>query len=123
MANRNEFSRTDRIRKAIIREFSDILTHEIKEPILVNQLISVTDVEVSGDMRHAKVFVSIMGDEALQNDIMDVLLANRPRIRSALGQRIRLRYTPEIGVFLDNSLERGTRITQLLNQISRGEEI
>jgi ribosome-binding factor A len=121
MANRNDFSRTDRIRKAIIREFSDILAHEIKDPILVNQLISVTDVEVSGDMRHAKVFVSIMGEEELQKQIMEVLLENRPKIRSAIGQRIRLRYTPEIDVKLDNSLERGTRITQLLNQISRGE--
>jgi len=121
MANRNEFSRTDRIRKAIIREFSDILKHEIKDPILVNQLISVTDVEVSGDMRHAKVFVSIMGEESLQQDIMTVLLENKPKIRSAIGQRIRLRYTPEIDIKLDNSLERGTRITQLLNQISRGE--
>ena len=121
MANRNEFSRSDRVRKAIIREFSDILSHEIKDPILVNQLISVTDVEVSADMRHAKVFVSIMGEEELQKEIMQVLLENRPKIRYALGQRIRLRHTPEIGVYLDNSLERGTRITQLLNQISRGE--
>jgi ribosome-binding factor A len=121
MANRNEFSRSDRIRKAIIREFSDILTHEIKDPKLVNQLISVTDVEVSGDLRHAKVFVSIMGEEALQNEIMEVLQENTPKIRSAIGQRIRLRYTPEIDVRLDNSLERGSRVTQLLNQISRGE--
>jgi len=121
MANRNEFSRTDRIRKAIIREFSDILKHEIKDPILANQLISVTDVEVSGDMRHSKVFVSIMAEESLQQDIMAVLLENKSKIRSAIGQRIRLRYTPEIDIKLDNSLERGTRITQLLNQISRGE--
>ncbi len=121
MANRNDFSRTDRVRKAIIREFSDILTHDVKDPKLVNQLISVTDVEVSGDMRHAKVFVSIMGEESLQNEIMDVLKENTPKIRSAIGQRIRLRYTPEIDVRLDNSLERGSRVTQLLNQISRGE--
>jgi ribosome-binding factor A len=121
MANRNEFNRTDRIRKAIMREFSDILANEIKEPVLVNQLISVTDVEVSGDMRHAKVFVSIMGDETLQDNIMEVLLAHRPKIRSLLGQRIQLRYTPEIDIKLDNSLERGSRITQLLNQISQGE--
>jgi len=121
MANRNEFNRTDRIRKAIMREFSDILANEIKEPVLVNQLISVTDVEVSGDMRHAKVFVSIMGDETLQDNIMEVLLTHRPKIRSLLGQRIQLRYTPEIDIKLDNSLERGSRITQLLNQISQGE--
>src|SRR4051812_11838252 len=112
MANRNEFSRTDRVRKAVIREFSDILTHEVKDPKLVNQLISVTDVEVSGDMRHAKVFVSIMGEESLHNELMDVLKENTPKIRSALGQRIRLRYTPEIDIRLDNSLERGARVTQ-----------
>ena len=104
-----------------MREFSDILANEIKEPVLVNQLISVTDVEVSGDMRHAKVFVSIMGDETLQDNIMEVLLTHRPKIRSLLGQRIQLRYTPEIDIKLDNSLERGSRITQLLNQISQGE--
>jgi len=121
MANRNDFNRSDRIRKAVIREFSDILTHEVKDPKLVNQLISVTDVDVSGDLRHAKVFVSIMGDETLQAEIMEVLQENTPKIRSAIGQRIRLRYTPEIDIRLDNSLERGARVTQLLNQISRGE--
>lgn len=123
MANRNDYSRTDRIRKAIIREFSDILAHEIKDPVLVNQLISVTDVEVSGDMRHAKVFVSVMAEESVQKEVMAVLTENRPKIRTAIGQRIRLRHTPEIDVKLDNSLERGSRITQVLNQISRGEDI
>lgn len=121
MANRQDFSRSDRIRKAIIREFSDIVAHEIKEPRLVNQVISVTDAEVSGDLRHAKVFVSIMADEAIQKEIMEILEESLPKIRHALGQRIRLRYTPELDVRLDNSLERGSRVTQLLNQISRGE--
>lgn len=121
MANRHEFSRADRVRKAIIREFSDVLVNEIKEPRLVNHLISVTDVEVSGDLRHAKVFVSVMGDEATQKEVMDILKECAPKFRYELGQRIRLRYTPEIDIRLDDSLERGTRITQLLNQISRGE--
>jgi len=121
MANRHEFSRADRVRKAIIREFSDVLVNEIKEPRLVNHLISVTDVEVSGDLRHAKVFVSVMGDEATQKEVMDILKECAPKFRYELGQHIRLRYTPEIDIRLDDSLERGTRITQLLNQISRGE--
>ncbi|HEY9685803.1 MAG TPA: 30S ribosome-binding factor RbfA [Coleofasciculaceae cyanobacterium] len=121
MANRNDFSRTDRIRKAIIREFSDILSTEVKEPRLANQLISVTDVEVTGDLRHARIFVSVMGDEALQTEIMEILQENAPKIRYGLGQRIRLRYTPEVDIKLDTSLERGSRVTQLLNQISRGE--
>lgn len=121
MANRNDFSRADKVRKAVIREFSDILTHEVKDPALVNQLISVTDVEVSGDLRHARVFVSVMGEESVQEEVMRILQEHTPKIRSALGQRIRLRYTPEIDIRLDNSLERGARVTQLLNQISRGE--
>lgn len=121
MANRSDFSRADKVRKAVIREFSDILNTEVKDPALVNQLISVTDAEVSGDLRHARVFVSVMGDEDTQNAVMAVLQEQTPKIRSAIGQRIRLRYTPEIEVRLDNSLERGARVTQLLNQISRGE--
>lgn len=121
MANRQDFSRADRIRKAITREFSDIIRHEIQEPALVNQVISVTDVDVSGDLRHAKIFISVLGDEAKQEEVMGILQENLPRIRQAIGQRIRLRYTPELQLALDNSLERGSRVTQLLNQISRGE--
>lgn len=121
MANRHEFSRADRVRKAVIREFSDILANEIKEPRLINHLISVTDAEVSGDLRHAKVFVSVMGDEATQQEVMGILKESESKFRYEIGQRIRLRYTPEIDIRLDDSLERGTRVTQLLNQISRGE--
>jgi ribosome-binding factor A len=121
MANRQDFSRADRVRKAMIREVSDILAHEIKAPELADKLISVTDVEVSGDLRHAKVFVSIMADEETQQQVLTILQEAAPKIRYEVGQRIRLRYTPEVAVHLDNSLERGSRVTQLLNQISRGE--
>lgn len=123
MANRQEFNRADRIRKAVIREFSDILSREIKDPRLADTLISVTDVEISGDLRHARIFVSIMADEDAQQEIMDILHEYAPKIRSELGQRIRLRYTPEVDIRLDTSLERGARVTQLLNRIGRGEDI
>jgi ribosome-binding factor A len=123
MANRPEFNRTDRIRKAVIREFSDILSRTVKEPRLADLLISVTDVEISGDLRHARIFVSIMADEETQQDVMDILHENAPKIRSELGQRIRLRYTPEVDIRLDTSLERGARVTQLLNKIGRGEDV
>lgn len=121
MPNRSEFNRRDRVRKAIIREFSDVLMHEIKEPLLMNQVISVTDAEVSGDMQHVKVFVSILAEPSLQNEIMALLKENTSRIRMAIGQRIRLRHTPEIDIRLDQSLERGSRVTQLLHQISTEE--
>lgn len=104
-----------------MREVSDIIAREIKEPALMGRLISVTDVEVSHDLRHARVFVSVMATEAEQAEVMQTLKEAQPKIRALVGQRIRLRYTPEIDIRYDDSLERGTRITSLLNQISRGE--
>jgi len=123
MPQRQDFNRADRIRKAMVREFSDILMRDLKEPKLVDVMISVTDAEVSGDLRHVRLFVSIRGDLALQNEIMDILRDYTPKIRSELGKRISLRYTPEIEIHLDTSLERGAKITELLNKITRGEDI
>jgi len=123
MPQRQDFNRADRIRKAMVREFSDILMRDMKEPKLMDVMISVTDAEVSGDLRHVRLFVSIRGDLALQNEVMDILRDYTPKIRSELGHRISLRYTPEIDIRLDTSLERGAKITELLNKITRGEEI
>lgn len=123
MPNRPDFNRADRIRKAMIREFSDILMRQIKEPRLMEVLISVTDAEVSGDLRHVKLFVSIRGDQDTQNEIMNILQEQVPKIRSELGHRIQMRHTPEIAIRLDTSMERGARVTELLNQISRGEDV
>jgi ribosome-binding factor A len=115
------FSRGDRVRKALMREVSDIIAREIKEPALMGKLISVTDVEVSHDLRHARVFVSVMATEAEKTEVMQTLKEAQPKIRALVGQRIRLRYTPDIDIRQDDSLERGVRITSLLNQISQGE--
>lgn len=121
MKNRFDFTRSDRIRKAMMREVSDIIRHCVKDPSLSDELVSVIDVEVSKDLRHAKIFVSIYGDEARQTEIMGILEQWTPQVRSELGKRIRLRYTPEILFRLDDALERGTRVTELINKISRGE--
>jgi len=122
MSGRNSgFSRGDKIRKAMMREVSDIIARELKEPVLANQIISVTDVDISPDNRHARVYVSILGDETKRNEIMEALVESQPKIRQHVGQRIRLRYTPEIEIRYDDSLERGSRVTELLNQISKGE--
>lgn len=121
MASRQGFSRGDKIRKAMMREISDIIARELKEPVLSDQIISVTDVVISPDNRHARVFVSILGDDAKRTEILEVLKEAQSKIRHHVGQRIRLRYTPEIEIRYDDSIERGSRVTDLLNQISRGE--
>ena len=104
-----------------MREVSDIIRREVKDPTLANEVISITDVEVSGDMRHAKIFISVFGTPERQAELLAILTQWAPRIRSEVGKRIRLHHTPEILFFLDDSLERGSRVTQLIDQISRGE--
>ena len=121
MGNRFDFSRADRVRKALMREVSEIIRRQIKDPRLTNEVISITDVEVSGDLRHAKLFVSIFGPAEKQEEIMEILAEWTPQVRSEIGKRIRLHHTPEIQFLMDISLERGSRVTSLLDQISRGE--
>lgn len=114
-------SRQDKVRKALLREIGDILNTEIKDPRLDHQVISVTDVVLSQDMSHAKVYLSILADEDRRAELMTLLLEHTPKIRKAVGHRVRLRHTPQLHLLLDDSLERGTRMTQLLEQIARGE--
>lgn len=121
MANRQDFTRADRVRKALMREVSDIIMSEVKDPRLSGAMISVTDVEITHDLSYARIFVSVMGDQTLQDTVMSVLQESKPKIRFGIGQRIRLRHTPEIDIKFDDSLERGARVSQLLDQISKGE--
>lgn len=121
MRQRQDFTRSDRVRKALMREVSDIIAHDIKDPLLTNVLISIIDVEVTPDLRYAKIFLSIMAEPTVQEAVISLLQEHQSKIRSEVGRRIRLRYTPEIELKLDNSLERGARVTQLIEQISRGE--
>lgn len=112
--------RNERVRKAIMREISDILLREIKDPRITG-IVSITDVEVSHDNSSAKVFFSVFGDEKVKKNTKEALEHNTPRIRHEIGKRIRLRVTPELHFIEDNSLERGAEITKLIDKISRGE--
>jgi ribosome-binding factor A len=119
MSDRFEFSRSDRVRKALMREVSDIIRRDIKDPRLSGEVISITDVEVSGDLRHAKIYVSVYGTPEVQEAMMTILQDATKRVRSEIGKRVRLQFTPEIQFYADESLERGSRVSKLLDQISR----
>ncbi len=118
MVSRQEFGRIDRVRKAMIREVSSIIATELQDPRLEGRIVSVTDVEMTSDLRYAKIFVSVLGDESSKESVMEALLEKTPQVRSQVGRRIRLRYTPEVHFFMDDSLERGDRVSELLKQIA-----
>lgn len=113
-------TRGERIKKALIKEISEIVQMRIKDP-RIEGIISVTDVELSPDYRHAKVYISIYGDDEQKQRIMDAIEESSSFVRKEVGRRIRLRHVPELKFFLDESLEKGKKITDLIDKISRGE--
>ncbi|MCR4399183.1 MAG: 30S ribosome-binding factor RbfA [Firmicutes bacterium] len=106
--------RGGRVAEAIKQEISDILRDELKDPRV--GFASVTRVDVSKDLRHAKVFVSVLGDEKQKADTMEGLESATGFIRSEVGKRIRLHHTPEILFRLDESIERSVRIAKVLRE-------
>ncbi|MBC7082276.1 MAG: ribosome-binding factor [Bacillota bacterium] len=113
--------RVERVAEAIRSEVADILAREIKDPRL--GFATVTDVEVSDDLRHVKVFVSVMGDKAQVDETMAALESATGFVRSEIGRRIRLRHTPEIIFRYDTSIKRGARVFELLKEIQSEKEI
>lgn len=110
--------RVARVASLIKREVSQMLMSEIKDDRVGAGMVSVTDVEVSGDLQHAKVFVSIYGTEDARAETMAGLAAATKFVRREIGQRVRLRRTPEILFREDLGVERGTRVLSLINQLS-----
>jgi ribosome-binding factor A len=111
--------RVARVAELIKREVSQMLMNGIKDDRVGSGMVSVTDVDVSGDLQHAKIFVSIYGSAEAKAETMAGLKSATGYVRSELGHRIRLRRTPEVVFLEDNSLERGDRVLSLINQISR----
>jgi ribosome-binding factor A len=110
--------RVERVSSLIKREVSQMLINGIKDDRVGAGMISVTYVDVSGDLQHAKIFVSIYGTPEAKTETMAGLEASTPFVRRELGQRIRLRRTPEIKFCEDNSLEKGDQLINLINKIN-----
>ncbi|MBK4729237.1 30S ribosome-binding factor RbfA [Oxynema sp. CENA135] len=110
--------RVSRVASLIKREVSQMLLNDIKDDRVGAGMVSVTDVDVSGDLQHAKIFVSIYGTDEARAATMAGLKSATGFVRTELGHRVRLRRTPEVVFLEDRSIERGTRILSLLNQLS-----
>ena len=111
--------RISRVASLIKQEISQMLLQGIKDNRIGIGMVSVTDVDVSGDLQHAKIFVSIYGSDQVRAETMAGLRSATGYVRSELGHRIRLRRTPEVIFIEDRSLERGTEIISLLNKLSQ----
>ena len=110
--------RNERVRKELMRDISDILRKEIRG---LEGVVSIVDVEVSHDNSFAKVIYSVLGSAEQVEKSKEIIEKNTGRIRYEVGKRLRLRLTPELRFVYSNGLEEGSRVTELINKISRGE--
>ncbi len=113
-------NRVRRVAEQIKKDVSQIIVAEIKDPGIAG-MTSVTDVELSKDLRHASVYVSIYGSEAEREETLQTLARASGFVRTEVGRRIRLRYTPEINFFLDTSIEYGAYIESVLKSLKEEE--
>ena len=106
-----------RINEEVLRELSNILRGEIKDP-RVSPLCSVVAVEVAPDLKTAKAYISVLGDEKTQADTMEGLKSSAGFIRKKLASNVNLRNTPEIHFILDQSSEYGVRMSKMLDEVN-----
>ena len=112
--------RQEKLGEQIAEDISDLIRTRVKDPRI--GFVSVTRVEVSGDLRHAKVYVSVMGSSEERKETMQGLNKATGFLRHELASRLTLRYMPEIAFKLDNSIEEGSRVLELINKVSREDE-
>ncbi|MBT2654371.1 MULTISPECIES: 30S ribosome-binding factor RbfA [Bacillaceae] len=112
--------RANRVGEQMKKELSDIIGRKIKDPRI--GFVTVTDVQVTGDLQQAKVFISVLGDDEQKENTLKGLAKAKGFIRTEIGHRIRLRKTPEIIFEWDESIDYGNRIETLLHQLHTDDD-
>ena len=115
----SEHRRSDRVAEAIREEVATFLRNSAKDP-RISPLVTVTGCEITRDLRHAKVFVSVMGTDAERAQTFEGLASVATHLRAHVGRALRLRLAPEIAFKLDESIAHASRIEDLLAQIKDG---
>jgi ribosome-binding factor A len=109
--------RIDRINGLLRQEISQLLSRQIKDPRL-RGIITITQVQTSGDLRTARVFLSVMGDTETQHSALEGIQSAAAFLRRELRERLTFRYVPFLSFVLDDSLERGDHLLQIIDHIS-----
>ncbi len=109
--------RVERVASLIRREVSELLIGGIKDERVSQGMVSVTNVEVAGDLQHCKIFVSIFGSDEDRSQAMEGLRSASAYVKGELGRRLQMRRTPEVIFVLDRGIEKGTSVLGLLNRL------
>ncbi|HOO56575.1 MAG TPA: 30S ribosome-binding factor RbfA [bacterium] len=113
-------NRLKRVSQLILQTVSDVIRKEIKDPRI--GFVTVTDVDVAPDLRAAKVFISVIGDEKQRNQSIKGLNSAAGFVHQRLRQEIRIKRVPMIKFYLDNSIERGVNVCSLIEKVRIEDE-
>lgn len=111
--------RVERVASLIRREVCELLVSGIKDERVGQGLVSVTGVEVAGDLQHCRIRVSVYGDEGARQQALAGLRSATPFVKGELSRRLKMRRTPELVFVLDRGLEQGTAVLGLLSKLER----
>ena len=114
-------NRAVRVGELLKEEISHIVLREMKDPRI--GFVSITDVEVSGDLRHAKVFISVYGSDKEKEETLKGLQQAKGFVRKLVGERIKLYHIPEIIFRYDDSIENGVHISEIIKDLKESGEI
>jgi ribosome-binding factor A len=109
--------RRKQVEHLIRAEVSELLSRQVNDPRLKG-LVTVTEVSASPDLKQARIFISVMGDEEEKGEVLQGLTSACSFLRHELAKRISLRYIPELSFEQDDSIERGIRLSRLIEQVS-----
>lgn len=110
--------RREKLQELIKQEVGKMILYDIKDPRI--GFVTVTDVEMTGDLREAKIFISIMGDDEKISESLEGINSALGFIRREIGKRIKIRFTPEISIALDKSLDYSDHIQKILRGLENG---
>lgn len=113
-------TRQEKVKELLKHEVSDILRKEMKDPRL--GFVTVTDADVSKDLKHAKIFISVLGSEQEKAESFAILQSASSFIRGEFGRRVSMKVIPEISFRLDTAVEHGARIFELLQKVKHEPE-
>jgi ribosome-binding factor A len=114
--------RQEKMAVEIKRVLSAIFQHDLKDPRINFSTVSVTRVDIPADISHARINISVLGDEAKQTETMQALQKARGYIRTELARQLQIRHAPELEFRLDRSIEHGIHISSLLEELNKEAE-
>jgi ribosome-binding factor A len=109
--------RLERVRELLKREIGELIRREL--PVDQVGVINVNDVNVAANLHTATVFIGVLGADSQKKRAMEALELSRKRIQGLLGKAVVLKYTPHLRFILDDSIERGNRVLQLLDELEK----